>query len=342
MSDINRSDAKVEAERPEEAPAAFEFKTDLNQLVIFAKVVETQSFTAAGRALGLPKSTVSRKVAQLEERLGALLLERTTRKLSLTEVGAAFYERCARIAMDVDEAEHAVLGHRAARGLLRVTATPECAASCLSELVSEFLVAHPELDIELEFTDRDVDMLEEGIDLWIRGGRAQPSLGLGLTVRELGPLQRIMVASPSYLQRRGIPERPEDLEGHDLVLLGSPRRTATMELRGPGGESIELTTRPRLMANDLAMCCEAVLAGVGLGMLPAFRCTEELESGALQVVLHDWARTDGSLRAVYPTARHLSAKVRSFMDHLAQRFEPPSLSSRGANATRLQSSRASV
>ena len=296
-----------------------DLKSDLNQLVIFAKVVETRSFTAAGRALGLPKSTVSRKVAQLEERLGAVLLERTTRKLSLTEVGAAFYERCARISREVDEAELAVQGRRDPQGLLRFAASPECASTCLFELVSEFLLAHPEVDIELELTERAVDLMEEGLDLWIGVGRP---VDAAASARSLGLVQRTLVASPSYLERRGTPERPEDLEGHDLIVLGNPRRGATLELRGRDGERVAITARPRLVVNSVEMLRDAVVAGVGIGLLPDFRCVDELETGALRGFMHEWTHSDAALHAVYPTARHLSAKVRSFLEHLVNRLQP--------------------
>jgi DNA-binding transcriptional LysR family regulator len=302
-------------------------KTDLNQLVIFAKVVETRSFTAAGRSLGLPKSTVSRKVAQLEERLGVQLLQRTTRKLSLTEVGAAFYERCARISTEIEEAEQAVLQqHRHPRGLLRLTAPPEFGTAFLSEVVSSFLVAHAEIDIELELTDRIVDMIEEGFDLSIRFERPPDPT---LISREFGPIHRHLVASPAYLQRHGTPTRPEQLEDHALVVLGNPRRNLTMELRGLEGETFMLEGRPRLVVNSMGMLREAVLAGVGVGILPGFKCAADLEQGKLRAFLHDWTQTDAAIHALYPTARHLSTKVRTFLDYLADRLEPaPWLASR--------------
>lgn len=298
-----------------------DIKTDLNQLVIFAKVVETRSFTAAGRALGLPKSTVSRKVAQLEERLSVQLLQRTTRKLSLTEVGAAFYERCARISTEIDEAEQAVLFmHRDPRGLLRLTAPHEFGTAFLSDVISDYLVAHPQVDIELELTDRPVDMIEEGFDLSIRVGRKSDT---SLIARELGPVQRFLVGSPEYLEARGVPLRPQDLEDHDLVVLGNPRHNLTMELSGAEGESIAIAARPRLVVNSMAMLREAVLAGVGIGMLPAFKCAADLDRARLHAFLHDWTRTDTSIHALYPTSRHLSAKVRTFLDYLASRLDPP-------------------
>ena len=313
-------------------------KTDLNQIVIFAKVVETRSFTAAGRSLGLPKSTVSRKVAQLEERLGVQLLQRTTRKLSLTEVGAAFYERCARISTEIDEAEQAVMHlHRDPRGLLRLTAPPEFATAFLSDAISEFLVAYPSVDIELELTERVVDMIDEGFDLSIRVGRLPDS---SLIARDLGPVHRFLVASPDYLGRRGVPERPEQLSEHDLVVLGNPRRDQLMELHHSDGDSLAIQGRPRLVCNSMAMLREAVLAGVGVGMLPAFKCAEDLRLAKLRSFLHDWTQTDAAIHALYPTSRHLSAKVRTFLDFLADRLDPPpwllgSASVRGDSASHM-------
>jgi DNA-binding transcriptional LysR family regulator len=298
-------------------------KTDLNQIVIFAKVVETRSFTAAGRALGLPKSTVSRKVAQLEERLGVLLLQRTTRKLSLTEVGAAFFERCARISTEIDEAEQAVMHlHRDPRGLLRVTASSELGTAFLPDMISDFLVAYPEVDIELELTDRGVDMIEEGFDLSIQisgPNGSEPNL----ISRELGPIQRFLVANPEYLARRGIPEHPDELENHDLLVLGNPRRNAAMELQHRDGEKLVIRGRPRLVVNSMGMLRDAVLAGVGIALLPAFKCAEELEQGRLRSFLPDWTHTELAIQALYPTSRHLSAKVRTFLDFVADRLNPP-------------------
>jgi DNA-binding transcriptional LysR family regulator len=293
--------------------------TDLNQLVIFAKVVETQSFTAAGRALGLPKSTVSRKVAQLEERLGVLLLERTTRKLSLTDVGAAFFERCARISTEIEEAEQAVTRtDRAPRGRLRIAAPAELASGLVADVVREFLLEHREIDIELELTDRVVDLLEEGYDLSIRVGPAPSSSGIS---RELGPHHRALVASPTYLERRGIPEQLEQLDRHDLLLLGNPRGAPTLELRGRGGQRRTITARPRLVVNCVEVLRDAAVAGLGIGMLPVACCVEELERGTLVSMLHDWTHAE-AIHAAYPTSRHLSSKVRSFLDQLAARLDP--------------------
>jgi DNA-binding transcriptional LysR family regulator len=165
-------------------------------------------------------------------------------------------------------------------------------------------------------------MIEEGMDLAIHVGALTDSTA---SARLLGPIPRYLVASPSYLQRRGIPERPQDLEHHDLVVLGNPRRTPTLELRGRDGGTIVLGNRPRLVANSVGTLRDAVLAGVGVGMLPSYRCAEELEKGALRSFLHEWTRNDTPIHAVYPSSRHLSAKVRSFLDYLAARFHPVSV-----------------
>lgn len=306
-------------------------KTDLNQLVIFSKVVETHSFTAAGRALGLPKSTVSRKIAQLEDRLGVQLLQRTTRRLSLTDIGAAFYERCARICVQVEEAEMAVLQmDQQPRGLLRVAAPNELGTSFLSEIVAEFLAAHRGVDIELELTERRVDPLEDGFDLVLELGESRVQ-DQGLACVELGPARRLVVASPAYLERRGVPRRLEDLEHHDLVVVrddvlrglpGDAHHGVSLGLRGPEGTIVSLSTRPRLIVNSTALLREALLSGVGIGVLPAFRCRTELESGDLCPLLDDWTRDDGRIHARYPHARYLAAKLRVFLEFVREHLEP--------------------
>jgi DNA-binding transcriptional LysR family regulator len=300
-------------------------KSDLNQLVIFAKVVETHSFTAAGQALGLPKSTVSRKIAQLEERLGVRLLHRTTRKLSLSEVGAAFYERCARISSEIVEAEDAVRQmHRDPRGLLRVAAHHELGLDFLADVVSEFLLAYPRVDIDLELTAREVDPIEEGFDLCVRLGPL-PTKSAALLAADLGPVQCHIVASPEYVERRGLPQAPSELEEHDLVVLRDPRRGVSLELHGPGGASVALACRPRLVVNNTGMLREAVLAGVGVGVLPAFKCRADLDAGRLRALLHDWTRSETQIHALYPTACHLAAKLRCFLEFLGGRLSPPAL-----------------
>ncbi|NVB40149.1 LysR family transcriptional regulator [Pseudenhygromyxa sp. WMMC2535] len=304
-------------------------KSDLNQLVIFAKVVEARSFTAAGRSMGLPKSTVSRKVAQLEERLGERLLERTTRRLSLTEVGAAFYERCARISAEIDEAERAVAEERRVpRGLLRVTAPRGLAAAFLADAVAEYLLTYPEVDLDLELTERPVDLLEEGVDLCICSASSASEPGVIST--SLGVVRRFLVASPAYLDARGVPQHPEELERHDLVISTNPRRRARLELVGVDGDRVMIDSRPRMVVNGVYLLHEAVRAGVGVGVLPASWCAADIGSGRLVHFLKQWEPAGATLFARYPTSRHLSTKLRSFLDFLVERLEPEELRTFGA------------
>ena len=276
-------------------------KTDLNQLVIFAKVVETSSFTAAGRVLGLPKSTVSRKIAQLEERLGVQLLQRTTRRIALTESGAAFHEHCLRITADIAEAEHAVgRDRRRPHGLLRIGALRELGPRFLAASVNAFLLAQPEVDVELVFGASSLDPRNEGLDLVLRlGRRTEPEL----MVRELGRLRRIVVASPSYLAHRG--QGVDALDEHVWVA---------------SRDALPSALRPRLVVDDLGLLREALLEGLGVGLLPVHECSAELESGALIWVADEPAPTNDRIHAVYPTSRQLSTKVRCFVDFLQARF----------------------
>jgi DNA-binding transcriptional LysR family regulator len=314
--------------RPRPKP---ELKPDPNQLVIFAKVVETGSFTAAGRELGLPKSTVSRKIALLEERLGVQLLFRTTRKLAMTEVGAAFYERCARISTQIDEVERALEDLRGEpTGLLRVAVPRELALVVSADLIVELLLTHARLDVELELTGRGGDAIErDGFDLALTLEPSAPAAGM-LAV-ELGSVVRRLVASPEYLERRGFPTTLAQLERHDLCVSVAGRATPLLlnggvrpsfELVGPNRASVRISARPRLLVNDDAALREAALAGVGIALLPVLACRRELEDGRLCVVLEDWASADMCVYALYPIARHFAAKLAVFLELMRERLEP--------------------
>lgn len=297
-------------------------KTDLNQLVIFAKVVDTRSFTAAGRELGLPKSTVSRKVAQLEQRLGVRLLRRTTRKLSLTEVGAAFYERCARISIEIQEAEEAVASvHDKPRGLLRVALPREIGSALINGPLNDFLRAYREIDIELSLRSGEPKLAQEGYDIALQLGEIEPA-GPGTLIAELGSLRTQLIASAEYLERAGVPSTPAELEHHELALLAPYDPVAGLLLAGPEDEPRAIKRRPRLVSNELAVVRSAVEAGNGIGLLPTFVCADLLESGRARVVLPEWGSAEISVYARYPTSRHLSAKVRALIEFLSERFVP--------------------
>jgi len=286
---------------------------DLNEIVVFARVVETRSFTAAAAQLGLPKSTVSRKVAQLEERLGVRLLQRTTRKLNLTEVGQAYYERCARIVADIDAAEQLVTEMQTApRGLLRVTAPVDFGTECLGRAIAEFTAANPEIVIELDVSDRMVDLIEDGVDLAVRIG---PLAESSLVARKLGVVVLRLYASPAYLARRGTPTELADLAHHDTVQFVPSQRLQTWGLRGPEGD-VEITPGARIVSNNMFAVREAAVAGAGIALLSDLVVGADLAAGRLVEVLPAWSLPGSEMYAVYPSTRNLSPKVRAFLEFL--------------------------
>ncbi|PTL80529.1 LysR family transcriptional regulator [Vitiosangium sp. GDMCC 1.1324] len=288
---------------------------DLNELLVFAKVVQAGSFTAAARGLRMPKSTVSRKVSELEQRVGAQLLQRTTRKLRLTDVGQAYYEHCARIVAEAEEAELAVTRMQSApHGLLRVT-TP-LTFSFLGPIVAEFMKRYPEVQLELVCTDRTVDLMEEGFDLAVRAGRLADS---SLVARRLGSIERVVMAAPSYLAARGTPRTPKDLEKHDCLLFGAGQEGNVWTLHS-GNRSVEIPIRARLVVNEPDMLRAVALAGSGVTLLPNIHTAADIATGRLQRILPDWSSSGAPVHAVYPSSRHHSPKVTAFVDFLRERW----------------------
>lgn len=291
---------------------------DLNELVVFAKVVEAESFIGASRELGMPKSTVSRKVADLEERLGARLLQRTTRRLSLTDVGRAYYQRAARVVAEAAEAEAVVTRMQAApQGLLRVT-TP-LNVEYLAPIVASFLLRYPEVQIEVVGTDRRVDLVQEGFDVAVRAGSLSDST---LVARSLGTIRSYVVASPAFLERHGTPKKPEDLTNFDCLVFGAGADRTHWKLFRDG-RTLTVTVRARLVVNDFEFLDEAAREGVGIAMIPVHRASPDLRSERLRHVLTQWCSPGFELHAVYPSTRHLSPKVKAFLDHLSEQMLPP-------------------
>jgi DNA-binding transcriptional LysR family regulator len=290
---------------------------DLNEILVFARVVQTGSFTRAARELGMPKSTVSRKVGDLEERLKARLLQRTTRKLSLTDVGRTYYDHCARIVGELEAAERAVSSLQGKpRGLLRVTAPVNM--SFLGPIVGDYLRRFPEVQLELFCTQRSVDLVEERYDVGIRAGQLADS---SLIAKSLGNVRWLLVATPAYLKKRGRPKSPEEVKAHDVVLFGAGGMVPTLHL-SRNGQAVDVAMTPRLVASDMDVLHAVVAAGQGLGLLPAFTCVTDLASGRFERALRDWDAPATPVHVVYPTTRHLSPKVKSFVDHLQQRMTP--------------------
>lgn len=291
---------------------------DLNEILVFTKVIEAGSFIGASRALDMPKSTVSRKVTELEGRLGARLLQRTTRKLSLTEVGQAFYQHAARVVAEAEEAE-LVVGRmqEVPRGLLRVT-TP-LNFGYLAPVVVSFLERYPEVQLEVVCADRVVDLIQEGFDVAVRAGSLADS---SLVTRSLGVLQNYAVASPAFLKKNGAPKEPHDLERFDCVVFGAGIDRSSWRLYR-NGKTLTVNVNALFTVNDFDFLDAAVLAGLGVAMVPVFRCIEPLRQKRLVRLLPEWCSPHIPLQAVYPSTRHLSPKVKAFLDHLRERMNPP-------------------
>lgn len=288
---------------------------DLNEVVVFAKVVEAGSFVGAARELSMPKSTVSRKVSELEARLGARLLQRTTRQLSLTDAGRAYYRHAARVLAELDEAEHAVTRmQEVPRGLLRVT-TPINVAY-LGRLFTTFLDQFPEVTLEMVCTQRVVDLVEEGFDVSIRVGRLADS---SLIARYLGSEKSHLVASPAFLAQHALPKSPADLQGKPVLVFSAlPEPTVWHLVRGD--ERAKVPVEPRFTVNDFDLVYRAVLDGVGIALLPSHRASDDLQQGRLVRLLPEWCTPTLQFHAVYPSTRHLAPKVKAFVEHLQDKF----------------------
>ncbi|HEX7476168.1 MAG TPA: LysR substrate-binding domain-containing protein [Polyangiales bacterium] len=289
---------------------------DLNEVLVFTRVVDAQSFTAAAKRLALPKSTVSRKVSQLEQRLGVTLLSRTTRKLRLTDAGAAYYERCARVIAEMEEAERVVRDLQATpKGTLRVTAPVDIALSHLAPMVAEYTRKYPEVSVVLVLTSRVVDLVADGIDLALRAGQLPDST---LVARKLADSTMQLFASPAYLKKHGTPRSVAELSKHQCVLYGRELRSVWKLTHG--SKLHEVAVQGRLCMDDLGAVRSAVVAGAGVGLLPVLGTGEDVRGKRLCPVLPDHRLDGGGLYLVYPSARHLSAASRSFIDFIVKGF----------------------
>jgi DNA-binding transcriptional LysR family regulator len=299
---------------------------DLNDMVTFARVVEAKSFSAAARGMGASKSRVSKAITKLERALGARLLNRSTRGLSLTEVGAAFYEHCSRIAEAAAQAEQVVNQlHSEPRGVLKVTASVAFGTLHVVPALPEFLGRYPALGIDMTITDRIVDLVEEGYDVAIRITR-DPALNL--VARKLASVRRVVCATPEYFKRRGVPMIPADLAGHNCLHYTHFGGPGEWRLKGPDGE-ITVPVAGSLRIDDDEALSQAVLGGLGVALLPTFLIGKELQSGTLQAVLSNYVPLERHIFAVRLPNVHLPPKVRAFIDFLAERFGPEPYWDRG-------------
>ena len=288
---------------------------DLNRTATFVRVVDQGGFTAAAKSLGVPKSSVSRAVALLEDQLGVRLLQRSTRQVRLTEAGSAFYERASRGIAGVEDAIAAVTDMQGtARGSIRLTAPVDAGVWLLEPALSRFAMAHPGVHVEIVLTGRVVDMVEEGFDLALRMGELRDA---SLIARKLGHTHLHLYASTEYLARKGAPEHVADLASHDCVLFRPSRGRSTWTLTGPAGdEAVEVSGR--IGVDDFSFVRSAVLSGVGIGLLPSFVCTSALDRGGLVRVLPEHLVRSAPMHLVYPSARYVPHRVVLLRDFLVQ------------------------
>jgi DNA-binding transcriptional LysR family regulator len=293
---------------------------DLNAYAVYAKVVELGGFTAAADALGLSKSMVSRQVSTLEDALGVRLLNRTTRRIALTEAGAVVFERAQRIVLEAQEAaEEATCVEGAVRGQLRINAPMSFGIAQLGTVMPDFMARYPELTVDLVLNDRRVDLIEEGFDVSLRISALTDS---SLIARQLAPVERYIVGAPSYFEKHGVPKRPTDLADHPFLLYTLLSRPNLLELTNGEGKSEQVEMKGRFLCNNADAMQTMMLAGTGLTFSPDFICHEHLKSGKLVRVLEDWSVPALTLHAIYPHTRHLSAKVRAFVDFSVEKFGP--------------------
>ncbi len=293
----------------------------LEAMKVFCTVVEAGGFAAAAERLGISTSAASRHVAQLEAHLNVRLLNRTTRRVSPTDEGYAYFERCTQLLADLDEADSMVAGGaHLPRGRLRLTAPGALAILRLAPAFAAFGEAHPEISLDIVLSESVVDFIEEGIDLAIRVGRVGSS---NLVARRIGDAQLIAAASPAYLARNGVPATPDDLSAHACLTYAHAASGNAWHFQDPAGERIEVRVSGRVHGNNGVLLAEMAAAGCGITRAPDFILDPLLDDGRLVPILGDWAPPPLPIHAVYPTRRHLSAKVRAMSTFLADWFRQP-------------------
>lgn len=284
----------------------------------FVKVVETGSFARAAERLGVSVSSVSRHVTDLEAHLNARLLNRTTRRLSLTEIGRAFHERCVQLLADLEEAEESAgEGAVVPRGTLRLTCGVTFGERYLAPAIAEFMARYPQMRFDTELSDRVVDLVEEGFDAAVRIGAVG---GQNLVARKVGTTRLVCCAAPSYLAQHGEPRAPEDLAAHACLLYAYAPQIGLWPFRDPDGGERNVRVAGPAHANNGRFLEALAVAGVGISYEPDFIVGPDVKAGRLVPILRAFAPPAAGIHVVYPSRRHLSAKVRVFTDFLTQRF----------------------
>jgi DNA-binding transcriptional LysR family regulator len=291
----------------------------MKDISVFVHVAEAKSFTAAAERIGLSRSAVGKSIVRLEDRLGVRLLQRTTRSVSLTGEGAAFHERCVRLLADLDEAEMAMLSHsQAPRGRLRLDLPVSFGRLHVLPILTRFMDKWPEISVSTSFNDRYVDLIDEGVDLAIRIGGSEDGR---LMSRSMAPHRLVTCAAPSYFASRGRPERIEQLAEHSCLAFVHGGRPVEWRF-SDNGQSRSVAIGGRFAATNAEALRDATLAGYGIARLATFLISDDLRSGRLLPALEHFDAEGPPIRAVYPSSRHLSPKVRSFIDELLDAWRP--------------------
>jgi DNA-binding transcriptional LysR family regulator len=289
---------------------------DLNEAESFVRVVETGGMTPAAKLLGVPRSTVSRRIARLEASLGVQLLKRTTRRVNLTEEGRAFFQRIQPALASAREAA-AVVQDLAdePRGVLRISSLVDFSLAVLGPLIARFAEAHPELRVDVHVDNRSVDLVGEGFDCALRAGPMPDST---LVARTIARFDMALYASPAYLDAHGAPTRVDELEQHDFVLFRAPQGRRQLALVGPDGEQVQVPIAGPVNTDDFGFVQRLTRAGAGIGLMPTFLSLAPTRTGELVPMLPGWTFAGADIRFVTPAGRYVPAKVRAFRDFLVE------------------------
>lgn len=293
---------------------------DLNDLYYFVQIVDYGGFAPAGRALGLPKSKLSRRIANLEERLGVRLIQRTTRQFAVTEIGRTYYDHCKAMLVEAEAAQEAIDETRAEpRGVIRMTCPTALLQVYVSAMLADFMAQCPQVTIHLEATNRRVDVVSEAVDLALRV-RPAPLQDSELVMRILAERSQCLVASPKLLGENSIPIAPAELNSLPSLGLGAAQESYTWILNGAEQAQAIIHHSPRFVTTDMNALLAAAIAGVGVVQLPLMMVGEQLAAGSLVQLVPNWSLRKDIIHAVFPTRRGLLPSVRSLIDYLVQRF----------------------
>jgi len=294
---------------------------DLNDLYYFVQVVDHNGFAPAGRALGVPKSKLSRRVALLEERLNTRLLQRSSRRFAVTEIGQRYYTHCKAMLVQAESADEVIaMTHAEPRGIVRMTCPVALLDGRVGDMIAAFMVRHPLVQIHVEETNRRVDVLAEGVDIAIRV-RPPPLEDTDLVMRVYSDRGQCLVASPGLLERSGVPGCPADLTRFPSLELGAPETSHVWNLLGPDGAHAAIAHVPRLVTRAMPALRAAAMAGVGVVQLPKMMITRQLADGTLIEVLPGWAPRREIVHAVFASRRGLLPSVRALIDFMGEQFK---------------------